>query len=119
MRQCNMVEEEVWQVEIICDGRGDLFGAIPEVMGRSADFLTFAPGGADDFTHAMKLLSEAGKDGLKARALLEAETGDLSDRVFQVGPVHVNAGIKMTSTRVAVKGAKGDGKKQNEDKDAN
>ena len=88
---------------------GDLFGAIPEVMGRSADFLTFAAGGADDFAHAIQLLSEAGKDGLKARQLLEAETGDLSDRVFQVGPVHVNAGIKMTSTRVAVKGAKGDG----------
>jgi hypothetical protein len=92
---------------------GDLFGAFPGVLATSEEFLAFrvgdqdgngVPDGADDYSRAFRLFKESGQDALRFRQALEAETGDVTDRVFSVGP-----DSQARSTHVGVKGAKGDG----------
>jgi hypothetical protein len=91
---------------------GDVLGVLPAVLAGDARFLTFrdddtdgngVPDGRADYSRAFRLFAEAGDDALRWRLLLEAETGDTSDRVFAAGPSDL-----VSSTVARVKGAKGD-----------
>jgi len=93
-----------------------LLGSLPELLARYPTFLGLRPAGgthpgsgAEDWALLATWLRRAGEDGRIARELMEAEEDDQSDDVFSIGPEVDREEGRVTSTRVRVAGARGDG----------